>query len=152
MMTSMQYSKRPWQLIVGSLFAITGGVIIVLSLAIGLFDLTPTASDYFSSNSKLARDAAGVDITVQSEFEGVNAVLAEVNAANLDTAALGNELLPDLESLQATPRWKEPLAFLGIASFMTGIALAFSSIPNLLRQRGQAMREAFRHMENQATA
>ena len=37
----------------------------------------------------------------------------------------------------------EPLTFLGVASFMTGIALAFSTIPNLLKDRRQLMSVCF---------
>jgi len=43
----------------------------------------------------------------------------------------------------AIPRWLEPLAFLGVASFMVGIALEFSSIPAILQNRGEVMKVCF---------
>ena len=45
--------------------------------------------------------------------------------------------------LSTIPRWLEPLTFLGVASFMLGIALEFSSIPALLKNRGQVMKVCF---------
>jgi len=50
----------------------------------------------------------------------------------------------------ATPRWLEPLAFLGVASFMVGIALEFSTIPALLENRGQLMSACFPYLKKRS--
>jgi len=52
-------------------------------------------------------------------------------------------MLGQLQTLTVTPRWLEPLTFLGVASFMVGIALEFSTIPAILRNRGQVMGTVF---------
>jgi hypothetical protein len=77
--------------------------------------LAPTAIDYWGGNAKAARDAAEA----------------------------GSALIGQLETLTVTPRWLEPLTFLGVASFMLGIALGFSSIPDILNNRGEVMRACF---------
>ena len=77
--------------------------------------MTSTATDYFGSNSKADRDSAEVDSILQTQ----------------------------LETLSSTPRWLEPLTFLGVASFMVGIALEFSMIPDLLKNRGDVMNACF---------
>jgi hypothetical protein len=110
-MANPQPPKTVWQLRVFPLFSLLGWILIGLSFIIGLFLLTPTASGYWGENAKAVRDAA----------------------------AVGSTLLSDLQTLAVTPRWLEPLTFLGVASFMLGIALEFSSIPGILKNRGQVM-------------
>jgi hypothetical protein len=105
----------PWQLKVFPVFTLLGWIFISAALIVGLFVLTPTTIDYLSGNAKAVRDAA--------EF--------------------GTPLLAQLTTLTAIPRWLEPLAFLGVASFMVGIALEFSSIPAILQNRGEVMKVCF---------
>ncbi len=114
-MTSLQSPSPAWQMRVFRWLTGLGWLLIATSLLIGLLVLTPTAVSYWGSNAKAARDAA-----------------------ELDTAVLGQ-----LETLNSIPRWLEPLTFLGVAAFMVGIALEFSSIPRLLRNRGEVMRICF---------
>jgi hypothetical protein len=114
-MASLQGPKPAWQLRVYPWFSLLGVVLIAVSFIIGLFVLTPAAVDYWGGNAKAARDAAEA----------------------------GSALIGQLERLTVTPRWLEPLTFLGVASFMLGIALEFSSIPNLLKNRGEVMRACF---------
>ena len=110
-MTTPQPPKSPWQLRVYPYFTVLGWILISLSLVIGIFVLSTTAGDYLGTNSKSVRDAALV----------------------------GSGLQEQLSTIAATPRWLEPLTFLGVAAFMIGIALEFSSIPNLLKNRGEVM-------------
>jgi hypothetical protein len=105
----------PWQLKVFPVFTLLGWIFISAALIVGLFVLTPTTIDYLSGNAKAVRDAA--------EF--------------------GTPLLTQLTTITAIPRWLEPLAFLGVASFMVGIALEFSSIPAILQNRGEVMKVCF---------
>lgn len=114
-MASLQAPKPAWQLKVFPLFTLLGWVLIGLSFLIGLVVLAPTAASYFGENAKAARDAA----------------------------AVGSSLLGQLQTLNETPRWLEPLTFLGVASFMLGIALEFSSIPGILKNRGQVISVCF---------
>ena len=94
---------------------VIGWILIILSFMIGLFVLTPTAAGYWGGSSKAVRDAAEA----------------------------GMPLLAQLGTLASIPRWLEPLTFLGVASFMTGIALAFSTIPAYLKDRGKIMSLCF---------
>lgn len=114
-MASPQSPSPAWQLRAFPWLTSLGWAIIAASLLIGLLVLTPTAASYWGSNGKATRDAA----------------------------ELGSNELGQLETLNAVPRWLEPLTFLGVAAFMLGIALEFSSIPQLLRNRGQVMRICF---------
>ena len=114
-MENLQGPSKSWQLTVYPIFSVLGWILIGLSLVIGLFVLAPTAIDYWGANAKAARDAA----------EAGSAVLGQLN------------------TLASTPRWLEPLTFLGVASFMLGIALEFSAIPNILKNRGQVMSICF---------
>lgn len=104
-----------WQMKVYPLLTILGWILISAAFVIGLLTLSATAAEYFGSNAKAVRDAAEA----------------------------GSVLLGQLQTLTVTPRWLEPLAFLGVAAFMTGIALEFSTIPNLLNNRGQVMSVCF---------
>ncbi len=96
--------------------AVVGGfMIIMIAFIIGAFVLAPLATDYWGDNTKSARDAAPV----------------------------GDPLQDDLEQLSSTPRWLEPFNFLGLSLMMFGIALLFSTIPELLKTRGATMKAAF---------
>lgn len=114
-MTSISPPQDSWQIRVFVLFSILGAALIALSFVIGAFVLAPTAADYFGVHAKEARDSA----------------------------AAGSALLSQLQLLEVTPRWLTPLTFLGVASFMLGIALEFSTIPRILKNRGKVMRAAF---------
>ncbi len=114
-MTTIQPPTPGWQLKVFALFTLLGWVLILVSFLIGLFGLAPTAAAYWGGNSKAVRDAAEA----------------------------GSTLLGQLQTLGVTPRWLEPLTFVGVASFMLGIALEFSTIPAILKNRGQVMSAAF---------
>jgi len=104
-----------WQMKVFPLFSLLGWVLILSSFLIGLIGLAPTAASYWGGNAKAVRDAAEA----------------------------GSALLGQLQVLSVIPRWLEPLAFLGVAAFMTGIALEFSTIPAVLKNRGQVMSACF---------
>ena len=103
-----------WQLKAFPLFTLLGWALTLAALLIGLFVLSATAASYWGGNAKAVRDAAEA----------------------------GSALISQLQTLTVTPRWLEPLAFLGVAAFMTGIALEFSTIPALLKQRGQVLKAA----------
>lgn len=107
--------KAGMQMKIFPIFTMFGWLIVMVSFIIGLTVLAPTASSYFGENEKATRDAAIV----------------------------GSELLGQLETLKSTPAWLEPLTFLGVAAFMTGIALEFSTIPKLLKNRGDVMSLCF---------
>lgn len=114
-MTTVKAPQNSWQDRIGPLFSILGGLLILASFVIGAAILAPAAAEYFGANAKGARDAAEA----------------------------GSALLAQLQLLQVTPRWLTPLTFLGVAAFMTGIALLFSTIPNLLRGRAKVMSLCF---------
>ncbi len=114
-MTELETPRPGWQLKVFPIFTLVGWVLILASFLIGLLVLAPTAASYWGGHAKAARDAA------------------EAGAA----------LLGQLRLLQVTPRWLEPLAFFGVAAFMLGIALEFSSIPKILKNRGLVMSACF---------
>ena len=59
-----------------------------------------------------------------------------------DAAVVGDSLLGQLSTIQAIPKFLVPLAFLGVASFMTGIALEFASIPGILDRRIAVLKQA----------
>ena len=104
-----------WQIKAFPLFTLLGWVLILISFLIGLVVLSTTAAGYWGGNAKAVRDAAEA----------------------------GSALLGRLQTLTVTPRWLEPLTFLGVAAFMTGIALEFSTIPAILKNRGQVMSASF---------
>ena len=114
-MNTIKPPVSPWQMKVFPFFTILGWVFISAAFIVGLFVLTPNTISYLGGNAKAVRDAA--------EF--------------------GTPLLAQLKTITATPRWLEPLAFLGVASFMVGIALEFSSIPAILQNRGEVMKVCF---------
>ena len=114
-MNEVRPPEPTWQMKVYPLFSALGWILVIVSFAVGLFVLAPTAVDYWGGNAKSVRDAA----------------------------AVGSELLTDLGTLTVTPRWLKPLTFLGVASFMLGIALEFSTIPNVLKNRGWVLSVCF---------
>jgi hypothetical protein len=114
-MNEVRPPEPTWQMKVYPLFSALGWVLIVVSLIIGVFVLAPTAADYWGGNAKAVRDAADA----------------------------GSSLIGQLGTLAATPRWLEPLTFLGVAAFMVGIALEFSTIPHVLKNRGWVMSACF---------
>lgn len=114
-MTHVHASNNSWQLKTYPWMTLIGWILVMLAVIIGLFVLSPTAADYFGANAKAVRDAADAGSTLQGQ----------------------------LVTLKATPRWLEPALFVGVASFMVGIAMAFSTIPNLLDHRGEIMSLCF---------
>ena len=89
-MTNVTPPAPAWQMKAFPLFALLGWVLILISFLIGLFVLSTTAAGYWGGNAKAVRDAAEA----------------------------GSALLGQLQTLTVTPRWLEPLTFLGVASFM----------------------------------
>ena len=114
-MNPIQPPPPAWQMKAFRLFMMLGWILILIAFLAGVSVLAPTASSYLGNNAKAARDAADA----------------------------GSALLGQLGVLSTIPRWLEPLTFLGVASFMLGIALEFSSIPALLKNRGQVMKVCF---------
>lgn len=96
------------------LLTLFGWLTIMIAVLIGVLVLSPTASSYWGGNAKAVRDAAEV----------------------------GDPLLGQLTTLQAFPKFLVPLAILGVASFMTGIALEFASIPGILDRRIAVLKQA----------
>jgi hypothetical protein len=95
-------------------FTLFGLGVIMVAIVVGIAALSPTASSYWGSNAKTVRD----------------------------TAVIGSDLLGNLTTLQTIPKWLVPLAFLGIASFMTGIALEFAAIPDMIDRRTEVLKQA----------
>ncbi len=114
-MNSVQTPAAARQMILVPIFTLIGWILIAVVFLIGLFVMAPTAANYFGASAKAARD----------------------------TAEVGSPLLEQLTTLATMGRWLEPLAFVGVACFMVGIALAFSSIPALLKNRGAVMSACF---------
>jgi hypothetical protein len=96
------------------LFTILGWVLIGFAIVIGVAVLSPTGSAYFGSNAKAVRDAAVV----------------------------GESLLTDLTVISSWPKILAPLTFLGVASFMVGIALEFAAIPAIIDRRTEGLKKA----------
>lgn len=119
-MTSVKTPAASRQMKLVPLFTLLGWILIMVVFLIGVLVMAPTAADYFGRHAKEARD----------------------------TAVAGSALLGQLTTLTTLGRWLEPLAFLGVASFMVGIASAFSSIPALLKNRGQVMSACFPYIAN----
>ncbi len=117
----MKSANNIWQLKAFPFFTLLGWIFIMTALVVGLFVLTPTAASYWGGNAKAVRDGAEI----------------------------GSVLLGQLGTLTTTPRWLEPLAFLGVASFMVGIALEFSTIPALLKNRGAVLSACFPYLKKQ---
>lgn len=118
----IKFNEENIQFKLAPLFTLVGVLIILASFVIGAFVLTPTAQDYWGANSKATRDNANT----------------------------GDPLLADLGALATTPKWLEPFTFLGVAMFMLGIALFFSTIPARIQQRGQLMSDVFEDLRKGA--
>lgn len=96
------------------LFTLLGWILVGFSIIILVAVLAPTGASYWGGNAKEARDAATV----------------------------GSALLGQLATLAWWPKLLLPLIFLGVASFMTGIALEFAAIPNILTRRTEILTRA----------
>jgi hypothetical protein len=96
------------------LFSLMGWVLVGFSILVGVLLLGPTAASYWGGNAKAVRDAAEI----------------------------GTPLLAQLTTLAWWPKLLVPLAFLGVASFMLGIALEFASIPPILDRRTEILTRA----------
>jgi hypothetical protein len=96
------------------LFTLLGWVFLGVSIVVGILVLSATSAAYWGDNAKAVRDAAEA----------------------------GSGLLGNLNTLQSIPKWLVPLAFLGVASFMTGIALEFAAIPGIIDRRTAGLKKA----------
>lgn len=96
------------------LLTLLGWVLIGFSILVGVLVLGPTAASYWGGNAKAVRDAAEI----------------------------GSPLLGQLTTLAWWPKLLVPLTFLGVASFMLGIALEFAAIPRILDRRTQILAQA----------
>jgi hypothetical protein len=96
------------------LFTVLGWMLIGLSVLISVLLLSSTGAAYWGGNAKATRDAAEVGSLLLSQ---------------LSSLALWSKLLP-------------PLVFLGIGSFMVGIAMEFSSIPEIIDRRTDLLKQA----------
>ena len=94
-----------------SLFSLLGWILIGFSILISILVLAPTAASYWGGNAKAARDVAEA----------------------------GSVLLGQLSVLAAWPKILTPLIFLGVASFMLGIAMEFAAIPAILDRRSDLL-------------
>lgn len=114
-MNKISNPSAAWQMRLFPLMTALGWILILTAFIIGAFTLAPTAASYFGDNAKAVRDAAEA----------------------------GSALIGSLGTITSIPRWLKPLAFLGVASFMVGIALEFSTIPALLANRAEVMKACF---------
>ena len=96
------------------LATLAGWAFIGISVLIGVLLLAPTGAAYFGGHAKAVRDAAEI----------------------------GSPLLAQLTTLAWWPKLLAPLTFLGIASFMLGIALEFAAIPRILDRRIHVLKQA----------
>lgn len=96
------------------LLTLLGWLLVGLSILVGVLVLSPAAANYWGVNAKAARDAAEV----------------------------GSPLLAQLTTLAWWPKLLLPLTFLGVASFMVGIALEFAAIPRILGRRLELLKQA----------
>ena len=110
-MSRSDSEQRIWQLRAFPFLTAAGWILILTAFFVGLLVLSPTAQAYLGNNAKAIRDAAQP----------------------------GSSLLSQLQLLEVIPHWLVPLAFLGVAFFIVGIALEFSAIPAMLRQRGELL-------------
>ena len=106
------------------IFTLMGWALIGFAILISVLVLSPTGSAYFGSNAKLVRDAAVV----------------------------GDSLLTDLAVISSWPKILAPLTFLGVASFMVGIALGFASIPAILDRRLEVLKQALPQLSSKSMA
>jgi hypothetical protein len=96
------------------LFTLLGWVLIGFSILVGVIVLGPTAASYWGGNAKAIRDVAEI----------------------------GTPLLGQLTTLAWWPKFLVPLTFLGVASFMLGIAMEFAAIPGILDRRTEILTKA----------
>lgn len=96
------------------LLTLLGWALVGFSILVGVLVLSPVGAAYWGQNAKTARDAAEV----------------------------GSALLAQLTTLAWWPKLLLPLTFLGVASFMVGIALEFAAIPRILERRGEMLKQA----------
>lgn len=89
------------------IFTLLGWLLVGFSILISVLLLAPTAAAYWGGNAKSVRDAAEV----------------------------GSLLLSQLATLAWWPKLLLPLTFLGVASFIVGIAMEFAAIPKMLERR-----------------
>ena len=94
-----------------SFFTLLGWFLIGFSILISVVVLSMTAATYWGGNAKAIRDAAEV----------------------------GTPLLGQLATLAWWPKLLAPLTFLGVASFMLGIAMEFAAIPGILDRRADLL-------------
>ena len=96
------------------LFTLLGWILIGFSVLVGVIILAPAAASYWGGNAKAVRDAAET----------------------------GSALLGLLTTLAWWPKLLIPLTFLGVASFMLGIALEVAAIPRILDHRTELLTKA----------
>ena len=96
------------------LFTLLGWILIGISILVSVLVLAPTAAGYWGDSAKAVHDGAEI----------------------------GSALLVSLTTLSWWPKVLAPLTFLGISSFMVGIALGFASIPGILDRRIEVLKEA----------
>ena len=96
------------------LFTLLGWILIGFSVLVGVIVLAPTAANYWGANTKAARDAAEI----------------------------GSTLLGSLTTLAWWPKLLLPLIFLGVSSFMVGMAMEFAAIPGILERRIEVLSRA----------
>jgi hypothetical protein len=106
------------------LFTLMGWALIGFTILVSVLVLSPTGSAYFGSNAKVVRDAAVV----------------------------GDSLLTNLAVISSWSKILAPLTFLGVASFMVGIALGFASIPAILDRRLEVLKKALPLMASKTVA
>jgi hypothetical protein len=102
------------------LFSLLGWILIGFSVLVSVLLLAPTAASYWGGNAKALRDAAEI----------------------------GSPLLGALTTLAWWPKLLIPLTFLGVASFMLGIAMEFAAIPRILDRRIELLTQAVPLMGN----
>jgi len=88
-----------------------GWLLVGFSILVSVLVLAPTAANYWGGNAKAVRD----------------------------TAVVGSGLLGQLTTLAWWPKLLPPLIFLGVASFMVGIAFEFAAIPKILDRRTELL-------------
>lgn len=95
-------------------FTLLGWILMGAGILVWAFVLAPTSASYFGQTAKAARDAA----------------------------AAGSALQDQLVVLAAWPKLLLPLVFLGVASFMVGIAMEFAAIPGILERQAEGLSQA----------
>ncbi len=96
------------------LFTLMGWLLVGFSIVVGVTLLSGTGAAYWGGNAKATRDAAQI----------------------------GSALLAQLTTLAWWPKALLPIAVLGLASFMVGIAMEFHAIPGILDNRIELLKQA----------